>query len=90
MLIGIEENKEEKERIDNLVDDFMGDPNSEDNIIEIISNNKACWEAIMDLCCHRVPEEYIGKMSHDKVTSLARSAKNLIDVIGKHAKGYVK
>ena len=76
--------------ISNLVDDFMGDAESEDDIIAIISTNEDCWEAIMELCCHRVTEPYVGRMSYDKVVSLARSAIKLIEVIQGHAPGYIK
>ena len=86
----IEDCESEQEMTADLVDNFMGDSDSEDSIIEIIANNADACEAVMELCCHRVSEKYVGEMSYDKVHSLARAATKLIKVIEGHAQGYIK
>ncbi len=86
----IEAGESEKERIANLVDDFLGDIDSEDAIIEIIANNQDAYDAVMDICAVGVPDTLIGRMPMDTIISLARASVNLINVIKGHAPGYIK
>jgi len=76
--------------IANWVDDFMGDINNEDAIIEIASNNEDCAEAIMNICSIKVTSDMVGHLTLNEVEALARASMRFIKCIEKHAEGYVE
>ena len=78
---------QEAKELESKLDSVM---TNEELVMEIISNNQDCFDALMEMMSIQTPDTFPHLMTLDKLQQLARSAVKLIEAVETHAKGYVK